>query len=171
MKKILMSFILCIFFLGVTLSAGAMVTTGQVSTQYEPNLVNLWSDEPFGDAIWSFGTYWQSSDGYWAQWFTMESFDVNNVLGTQNWDIPEETELNLDLQECWYDWDTGIIEESWNYAYHWDGKDWLPGNFGDGGGLVDCPTPVAIPASVLLLGSGLFGLIAIGFRRRKSTAA
>jgi hypothetical protein len=39
------------------------------------------------------------------------------------------------------------------------------------GGQVNCPSPVAIPASVLLLGSGLLGLICIGFRRRKSTAA
>jgi hypothetical protein len=87
----------------------------------------------------------------------------------------------LGVQECRYDWDTGEIDNSWNYGAYWDGETWYwdlnidledpDSYFSRAGGLVDCPSPVAIPASVLLLGSGLLGLICIGFRRRKSTAA
>jgi hypothetical protein len=172
MKKILMSLILCMFVVGVTSSAGAMVTTGEVTTQHQPNLVNLWSDVAFGDATWSYGTYWQSSDTShpWAQWFTTGPYDVSNVTGSQNWNVPEGTELYLGVQECHYDWDTGEIGPSWNYGYYWNGEIWQWDTsdtyFDLAGGLVNCPSPVSIPTSVLLLGAGLLGLIVI--RRRQA---
>ncbi len=198
MKKILMGLFACMLVLGIVVPSNAVMFAGSplegnswgqyFITTDKPNLVNLWSSQPFEMAVLDEGwTYSQSEDGYQAQWFTTEDYGVMNILLAQQWwEGDKETPLYLDFQEAWYDWDTGTVVGDYNnYALEWTGNEgpqidkyrWIAldeSKFGKETGAhnpgPEPNTATPEPATMLLLGAGLIGMAAFGRKKffRKS---
>jgi len=167
------------FLLGITFSSYAIGSFEGIQygnswgqkfiTDYKPNLVNLWSTHPFQKVTGLPGTwtYWQSSDGYWAQWFTTGAYGVSNITATQWWVDPKPGTLYLDWQECHYDWANKTVVKSWSGGLK---GYWSVVAYGNAGGPDYCPGPVPEPSTMLLLGAGLFGFGVISRIRRNKKA-
>lgn len=169
MKKTLFLLIACIFMLRVI--PGEANWSQAFITDEKPNLVTLWSNQPFASADLPVGwSYWQDDTGLEAQWFTTGDYGIQNIIATQWW-TGSKTDLYLDAVESWYDWGTGKIVQSWDFGLYYPGNgggsSWQIVPMGNAGGSIDILSSPGIPhssafvpepASVFLFCSGLIGL-------------
>ncbi|MEK6775674.1 MAG: PEP-CTERM sorting domain-containing protein [bacterium] len=168
MKKTLL---LMVSILMMSVISGEASWSQAFKTDEKPNLVTLWSSQPFESADLPAGwTYWQDADGLQSQWFTTGDYGIQNIIGTQWW-TGSKTDLYLDAVESWYDWDTGKVVQSWDFGLYYPGSGagsaWSIVPMGSAGGSLDvlsipgsphASVLVPEPASILLFCSGLIGI-------------
>ena len=182
MRKIIASLvgialILCVVLQGeaATISGGDLVgnSWGQAFiTDYVPtNVINLWSNGP--DLNFQFEKaanmpagwiYWISPDKHFMQLY-IGSTPATLTTFTAWWLGNRPAPFYLDWQELTYDWSTPTVTAEYHGTLKWDGSSWTRANseYGTYGGGTTAPVlPVPEPGSLLLLGSGLLGLVAAG---------
>jgi len=167
----------------------ARAETVVYNTDFEPNIVNLWSSVPFTGPAFNintpnWGTIFSPSNPGFTQIVTANFGSLNPTSPTPNWltfsityagNVTNNPAFAMDFQEVYYDFNTGTVVQGFAGRLVSNGTNIVGGTYAatpglgpttaSGAPLFIGPTPE--PSSMIAFGAGL-GVLALVRRRRRA---